>query len=27
VYDQLQTFKTTFKVENISLLGAPLNGR
>ena len=26
VYDQMQTFTTTFKLENISLLGTPLNG-
>ena len=26
VYDQVQTFTTTFKLENISLLGTPLNG-
>jgi hypothetical protein len=25
VYDQLQTFTTKFKLEHISLLGAPLN--
>jgi hypothetical protein len=27
VYDQLQTFETTFKVENISLLGVPVNAK
>jgi hypothetical protein len=26
VYDQMQTFTTTFKLENISLLGTALNG-
>jgi hypothetical protein len=27
VYDQLQTFTTTFKLENLSLLGTPLNAK
>jgi hypothetical protein len=27
VYDQLQTFETSFKLENISLLGAPVSGK
>lgn len=27
VYDQLQTFTTPFKLENISLLGTPANGK
>jgi hypothetical protein len=27
VYDQLQTFETSFKLENISLLGGPLGGK
>lgn len=27
VYDQMQTFTTTFKLENISLLGTPLNAK
>jgi hypothetical protein len=27
VYDQLQTFTTPFKLENISLLGTPLNAK
>ncbi len=27
VYDQMQLFETTFKLENISLLGVPVSGR
>jgi hypothetical protein len=27
IYDQLQTFETSFKLENISLLGVPLNAK
>lgn len=27
VYDQLQTFETSFKLENISLLGVPVSGK